>query len=280
MHFIKTRKIWYTISILMIVVCLFSIFTKGFNLGIDFLGGTSTIVKFADSSVDIGKLRTAVNDNNVVITKIVDDFIIKTKPQTVEKTKEFHQALEKSLGKFEILESDNIGPSIGKQLRSQSIWIVGLALLLILLYVTFRFELSYALGALFSEMHDAIFMIGMCSILQIEVNITTVVAILTILGYSINDTIVVFDRVREEVKNDKQKKDLADITNYSIYATLPRSINTSFTTLLTVIALYFWGGVTIREFALLLMIGILDGGYSSIFVAAPLMVGFKKMQEE
>jgi preprotein translocase subunit SecF len=278
MNFIKTRKIWYVFSILVLLFCVLSIFIKGFNVGIDFLGGTSTVLAYEDPKVELKNLRQALNSENVLITKIENNFIIKTKVLDDAQKKVFFGKLD-SLGKYKVLESDFIGPSIGKQLQSTSLWIIGLAIILILVYITFRFEFAYALAAMIAELHDALFMIGMCSVLQLEVNITTVVAILTILGYSINDTIVVFDRIREEIKINKDvKKDLADIADYSIHVTLARSINTSFTVVLTILALYLFGGVTIREFALLLMIGVIDGTYSSIFIASPLMVGFKKMQ--
>lgn len=279
MHFIKTKKIWYTISILVLLVGFYSIFTKGFNVGADFLGGSSMILRFQNKSVNINQVRAVAQDNNFVITKVAEDVFIKSKVMDEKQKSDFLAKLEKGLGRVEVLEFDTVGPSVGKQLQQQSIWIIGLAIVLILIYITIRFEFSYALAGIVAELHDALFMLGFCSMMGLEINITTVVAILTILGYSINDTIVVFDRIREEIANNKDhKKDLADIANESIHITLTRSINTSVTTLLAVMALYFFGGVTIRDFALLLLAGIVDGVYSSIFIASPLMIGFKKLQ--
>lgn len=277
--FIKARKFSYIFSILIILVGLGSVILKGFNLGTDFTGGNSIIVKFLDQSVNVAKVRATFNDNSIQITNVDNNIIIKTGILDEKQKEELFGKMQKGLGNFEILENSYVGPSIGKQLRSQALLILLCTVVIMLVYITFRFEFWYGVAAVIALVHDMFVMIGFGSLLQLEINTTFIAAILTILGYSINDTIIIFDRIREEVKNNKEKNGLAYLVNFSVNKTLARSINTLLTTMFTVLALYFFGGITTREFALILLIGMIDGGYSSIFVAAPLYFDLKKAQE-
>jgi preprotein translocase subunit SecF len=277
--FIKLRKFSYVFSIFVILLGLGSMIFRGFNLGTDFTGGNSIIIRFTDQSVNVSKVRTALADKSIQITNVGSDVIIKT-PLLEQKVKdELFAKMQKALGNFDVLENSYVGPSIGKQLRSQAFLILAVTVVIMLFYVTFRFEFWYGLAAVIALFHDMLVMLGFGSLLQVEVNTTFIAAILTILGYSINDTIIIFDRIREETKNNKEHKDLKTLINYSINHTMARSINTLATTMFTVLALYLFGGITIREFALMLLIGLVDGGYSSIFTAAPLYYDMKRSQD-
>jgi len=175
------------------------------------------------------------------------------------------------------LEADIVGPVIGKELRGQAIWALIIASLLIVAYVSFRFEFKYALAALFAVYHDAIITTGIVALLWRNIEIPFVAALLTILGYSINDTIVIFDRIRENVKKaGGSKKNFPALVNKSILQTLGRSVNTVLTVLFMVVALLIFGGATLRDFCFVLLIGFIAGTYSSIFVASPLVVMWEK----
>ena len=170
---------------------------------------------------------------------------------------------------MELLEVDIIGPTIGQELKETSVWIIVLVSIALLLYITWRFDLAFGLAALIATIHDGIITLSLASLLNIEINTAFVAAILTILGYSINDTIVVFDRIRENLVHVKDSQTIHPLVNKSIYQTLFRTINTSLTTLFVIVCLFVFGGTTIKGFALVLLIGILAGTYSSVFIASP-----------
>jgi preprotein translocase subunit SecF len=177
----------------------------------------------------------------------------------------------------ELLEADMVGPVIGKELRTQALWALLIASFLITLYVSFRFEFKYALAALLALYHDAILTTGFVAVFWRTVDIPFIAAILTILGYSINDTIVIFDRIRENLKKEGgSKRNFAQLVNESLLQTMSRSINTVLTVLFMVAALLVFGGATLWDFCLVLLVGFLCGGYSSIFIASPLLVLWEK----
>lgn len=279
MDFIGKWKIWLTVSLLVIMASLGSLVFKGLNKGIDFVGGHSILIQFNDPLVSVKAVRAAVNLDNVMITDLDKNIIFKTKLLTKDQETAFYNILKEEFGEYEVLESSMIGPSVGNQLRSQSLKIIFITIGLLLIYITFRFEFWYGLAAIIALCHDAIVILGFASFMQLEVNITFVAAILTVLGYSINDTIVVFDRIREESKENKSKLNLAKVANTAIKKTLSRSINTTLTTLFVVVSLVLFGGITIREFSLVILIGIIAGTFSSIFIASPFYVFLKKLQE-
>ena len=182
------------------------------------------------------------------------------------------EELKEEYGEVELLEADIIGPVIGKELRGQALWALLIASLGIIIYVSFRFEFKYAVAALFALYHDALITTGIIALLFRNIETPFVAAILTIMGYSINDTIVIFDRIRENKKRfAHKKKKFADIVNVSINETLARSINTTLTTVIVVLCVLFFGGETLKDFALVLLIGFVVGAYSSIFLASPIV---------
>jgi preprotein translocase subunit SecF len=297
--FIKYTSLWLLLS-LAVVVFTFSYagwrwLRTGsfFNLGIDFTGGTTLTIRF-EKLDQINSLEPArrsrertefLNGVRGIFAKsgfskaelqISDkDLMVRLHPIKVEEREKILVGLKEEFKSVELVESDTIGPTIGHELQRQAIWMIILVLLAITVYVSFRFEFWYGVASIVALFHDALVTLGFASLLNIEINIPFVAAIATILGYSINDTIVIFDRIRENVKT-MRREPFAKICDLSINQTLARSINTVLTTELTIIALLIFGGATIKDFTLTLFIGITSGCYSSIFNATPLLVIFKK----
>jgi len=278
-NFINKQKFATVLSLLIIIFSISSLIIKGGPiLSIDFTGGTVAQIKF-DNKINITKLRTILNESGFKGAQIVEfgspkEILIKT--QLSASSSEISQKLKMSLKENFILRRvESVGPRIGKELQSDALKAIGLALLLILIYISFRFDRYYALGSVAALIHDVIITLGVFSLLNYEINLSIIAAFLTIVGYSLNDTIVVFDRIRENIPSYK-KKTLDEIVNISLNHTLNRTIITSFTTLMVVVILYFFGGEVIHLFAFALIVGVVIGTYSSIFVASPVMTFFEK----
>jgi len=284
--FVEKKNLWLVIST---AVILLGFSLMGFralssqptlNYGIDFVGGNTFLLKLIDKEVQlndsklISDTRSALASYGLAKSQIQlsenNQLYIKTTSIDKNITSAILNDLKASLGNFEILEIDYIGPSIGATLKKQSLWIILFVSLSLLLYISIRFELSFGLAALAAVLHDALVIISVSSILSLEINTAFIAAILTILGYSINDTIVIFDRIREQLEKLKNKKSLIDITNISLNQTLLRTINTSITTLLVIGSLILFSDGTIKEFCLILLVGIISGTYSSLCIASPL----------
>lgn len=271
--FLGKRKIWYAISIIVIVCGLLSLAFRGLNLGIDFTGGNIMQLQF-EQTVTSEQLRDLVA-NYVETTPSIQEsdnntFLIRTEDMSEDTSSAMLSDIETNVSPFEILRNERIGPVIGKELIQNAWWALLLALALMLLYITIRFRFNFAVSAIVPLMHDALVMIGLFSILQVEVDSTFVAAILTILGYSINSTIVIFDRIREN-RELHPKQNFSELVNESINQTLGRSINTSVAVLLLVVCLFLFGGATTKAFALALVIGVVSGAYSSIFIAGSIL---------
>lgn len=282
-NFIKSRKIWYTISLVVLGLGLISMIFQGLNLGIDFTGGTIMYFKFDQgTNATVSDMRQILAQFNLdTASSIVEskeaDFeglIIRTKELQPDQIQEIEAAVKEAYPSSEVLSTEQVGPSIGKDLRWKALLALAIASALILLYISIRFQFKYAVAAIVALLHDAAVILAFFSIFQWEINTPFVAAILTIVGYSINDTIVIFDRIRENVKIQR-KVPFADVCNASLLETLPRSINTSFTTLLCVLALLIFGGASIKVFMTALLIGVVAGTYSSLCLAAPLLVTWK-----
>ncbi|SNZ07877.1 preprotein translocase subunit SecF [Persephonella hydrogeniphila] len=282
--FLRIKKQGYILSTVLVIASLIIIFTKGFNLGLDFTGGTSIQIRFIDK-VDIAELRAALRT-----VKLEDSLIQAIGTEGVEyeirvslkkgKSSEIVQKVKKALkekfgDKFEIRKIDYIGAVVGEELRKASVYSIVAVLIAILLYVGYRFEPVFAIGAVIPLFHDAIITLGIFSLIGEEVNLSVIAAILTVLGYSLNDTIIIFDRIRENIKL-RGKKNLLQLVNQSINENLSRTIITSGTTLFSVLALYLFGGESLKGFSLALLIGIIFGTYSSIYVASPLVVDLER----
>lgn len=282
--FVQNRKIWFSISAIVLIVGLVFGITKGMNVGIDFTGGTlleielhkyvatEEIREITDNYDKTANINMLGADRTTVQIRTIKDF------NNQERTEIFDQFKTKyDLADEDFLRADQFGPSVGKEIQNKAILAVILSAIGMLIYITFRFEFSFAISAIIALTHDVLIMTAMYAILRIPVNNPFVAAILTILGYSINDTIVIFDRIRENIRLAK-KKDYTQIANDSISQSLTRSINTSLTTFITVFTIYILGVEQIKEFALPLLVGIIGGTYSSIFIASPLWVMIKEKQ--
>ena len=278
-NFISKQKFTAFLSIALIIAGITSLIMKGGPLlSIDFTGGTVAQVKF-ENPVELAQLRSILSEYGFKGAEIVefgspDEVLIKT--QFSGSSSEISEQLTLALGKtFTLRRVESVGPKIGKELQNDALKAIGLALLLILMYITFRFDRYYALGSVMALIHDVLITLGVFSLLDYEINLSIIAAFLTIVGYSLNDTIVVFDRIRENIPK-YLKKTLNDVVNLSLNETLNRTVITSLTTMMVVVILFVWGGKVINLFAFALIVGIFIGTYSSLFVASPVMVFFEK----
>ncbi|MES0340826.1 MAG: protein translocase subunit SecF [Candidatus Humimicrobiaceae bacterium] len=280
--FIGKRKIWFTISLIVVLIGVAGYFIQGgFNFGIDFLGGSLIEVEF-DGSTDVGQIRDVLEDTGYgsSIIQQTDDnkYIIRIKAEEIGKSLEIEEkarildALDEGIGINPVLLQDRtVNPGFGSILIRNALIAMAVSLAGILIYVWIRFEFRFGATAIVTLAHDVLVTLGVYAILNREINTSTIAALLTIIGYSLNDTIVVFDRIRE---NTPQSRSLgyANVVNQSVNMTLSRSINTSITSLFPVILLLILGTTALKDFALALTVGIISGTYSSIFFASPLLV--------
>ena len=277
-NFIGKSKIWIIISLVMIIAGIAGYFIQGgFNLGIDFLGGSLIEVEFT-RDVDVAEVRSVMNDiglGNAVLQRTESDrFIIRTTPIDEETKNEMLNSLNEKIGTTgPPLQDRNVDPGFGKQITKYAFIAVGIGFVGILIYVWIRFEFRFGAAAILALVHDVLITLGVYAILNREINTSTIAAILTIIGYSINDTIVVFDRIRENTPMTG-KLGYIKVVNDSINVTLSRSINTSLTTLIPIILLLILGTTALKDFALALTVGIVAGTYSSIFIASPIVVAW------
>ena len=269
-------------SALLIIASIVLLLTKGLNYGVDFAGGTIVQVKY-QKDAPIDDIRHILNKtesySNASITEFgsPDEIIIKLTGSSSNLANDvgddIHKLLDKT-GKFEIRRVDMVGPKVGGELREKGIMALSLSLLVILIYVSFRFEWRFAIASILALIHDITIALGMISLFEIEVNLDILAAILTILGYSLNDTIIVFDRIREGVTTTKEKV-LSSLVNNSVSKTLSRTTLTSLTTFFVVLTLFALGGEIIHGFAFTMLVGVIVGTYSSIFIAASFLVELK-----
>ena len=275
----KAKQLTTLLSISLIVAGIVSLVTKGGPLlSIDFTGGTIAQIKF-DLAVDVAKLRNTLGEYGFTNAEIIkfgsqEEVLIKT--QFSGSSNEISEKLTTALGeKFTLRRVESVGPKIGRELQKEALVAIGLALMMILIYIAFRFDAYYALGSVAAIIHDVLITLGVFSLLSYEINLSIIAAFLTIVGYSLNDTIVVFDRIRENIPK-YMKKTLTEIVNLSLNETLSRTVITSLTTMMVVVILFIWGGEVINLFAFALIVGVFIGTYSSIFVASPVMLYFEK----
>jgi len=276
--FMRFRKIAAIFSLALVVVSAGLFFTKGLNFGIDFRGGILMEIR-TDGPADISKLRSTLNELNLGEVQLQEfgqptDVLIRIERQPGgEKGQQI--AVEKAkaaLGeKVNYRRTEFVGPKVGGELIEAGVTAVLLAMAAMLVYIWFRFEWQFGVGAVVALLHDVALTIGVFALLGLEFNLSTVAAILTIAGYSINDTVVVYDRVRENLRKFKQMS-LYELLNLSVNGTLSRTLLTSVTTLIALGALYFFGGEIIKGFSFAMIWGVIVGTYSSIFIAVPLLV--------
>lgn len=281
-NFVGRRMLAFALSAFLVFGSIGLFFGKGLNLGIDFLGGVLIEAK-TDGPAKVGELRSVIETLNLGDVTLQefgapDDVLIRIQRQEGgdEAQRVAVDAVKKALGDrvVEYRRTEFVGPTVGEELQETTIWAVLAAVGAILLYVWFRFEWQFGVAAIVALTHDVISIIGLFALFQFPFDLSTVAAVLTVAGYSINDTVVVFDRIRENMRRFK-KMPLIELYNLSINETLSRTVMTSLTTLLALVGLYVFGGAVIRDFTIALIWGILVGTYSSIAVATPLMLYMK-----
>ena len=284
--FNKFYKLFNLVSISLIIISILLLFFKGLNYGVDFKGGTLIELRANDSQINIFKLRQSLLNMNLGDVNIKqfgnqNDYLVKIEkkndnnPNFIQEIKE---DLIKSIGPgFNFRRVDNVGPKVSAELLKSGIIAIVLSLAAMLFYIWIRFERQFSLGAILALLHDVIITLGVFSLFNFEINLSIVAAVLTIVGYSMNDTVVIFDRVRENLKKFSDIK-IFDLTNISINETLSRTIITSITTLLALLSIYFLGGEILKGFSLAMILGVVFGTYSSIYIANPILVLLKVSQ--
>ena len=277
----KRSKIWFVISLLVIIPGLISMATRGFNFGIDFTGGTIMDLKF-EQPVSITQIRESLKpyglDGSTIQlsgeTSNVEtstDVMIRTVDLEENDRKAVMASIRSTVGNYEVMREEKVGATIGGELITNAVMALVISWGLIILYIAYRFEFRFGIAAVIALVHDILIVLTFFSFTQRQIDSSFVAALLTIVGYSINDTIVIFDRIRENLKlHFRRGGDLNELVNRSIYQTLTRSLYTVFTCMFTVLALYLFGGETTKDFAFALIIGFASGCYSSIFIASPL----------
>ncbi|KYO63970.1 protein translocase subunit SecF [Thermovenabulum gondwanense] len=276
----ERKYIWFFISLAIIFAGLISAAINGLNWGIDFTGGTILHYNMGQT-YELSEVRKTLTDLNIKdfeAKKAGDDgneLIIRTVVLSKDEQSKITESLKNKFSKIELIRAEKVDAVIGSELRKQAIVALIIANILMLAYISFRFQFISGIAAVLALIHDVLIVISWYALFRVPIDSSVIAVILTVVGYSINDTIVVFDRIRENLKNAK-KVSFNEIANISIAQTLARSINTSLTTLLTIIALNLFGGETIKDFTMALIIGIVSGTYSSIFIASPLWSIWRK----
>tara|TARA_Y100001970_G_C14189097_1_gene834298 strand:+ start:532 stop:1437 length:906 start_codon:yes stop_codon:yes gene_type:complete len=279
-------KFFNLVSVFLIIISLILLIFKGLNYGVDFKGGTLIELRTLDKTIKISDLRKSFNNMNLGDVSVKkfgkeNDFIVKfEKKASIEENfiKNLKSELTKDIGKsFDFRRVESVGPKVSSELLKSGLIAIGLSLGAMLIYIWIRFEWQFSLGAIAAIFHDVIITLGFFSLLSLEINLSIVAAVLTIVGYSMNDTVVIFDRVRENLRKFSDIK-IFDLTNISINETLSRTIITSVTTLLALLSIFFFGGEILKGFSFAMILGVLIGTYSSIYIANPILVSLRVSQ--
>ena len=285
-NFNKFYKLFNLISLSLVVVSVLLLFFKGLNFGVDFKGGTLIELRSNDKNINVTSLRQSFNkmnlgDFNVKKFGNENDFLIKIekKDTSANAIEVIKKDLISSLGgSFNFRRVENVGPKVSSELLKSGIIAIALSLAAMLFYIWIRFEWQFSLGAILALFHDVIITLGLFSLFSLEINLSIVAAVLTIVGYSMNDTVVIYDRVRENLRKFSDIK-IYELTNISINETLSRTIITSATTLLALVSIYLFGGEILKGFSLAMIMGVVFGTYSSIYIANPILVKLRVSQK-
>ena len=286
-NFSHFYKFFNLISLTLILLSLCLLLFKGLNYGVDFKGGTLIELRSNDTTVSISSLRQSflkMNLGDVSVKKFGNnnDYLVKFEKKQNNNSNfvnEIKSNLIKFLGPdFEFRRVESVGPKVSSELLKSGIIAIILSLTAMLFYIWIRFEWQFSLGAILALFHDVVITLGIFSLFNLEINLSIVAAILTIVGYSMNDTVVIFDRVRENLKKFSDIK-ISELTNISINETLSRTIITSITTLLALFSIYFFGGEILKGFSLAMILGVFFGTYSSIYIANPILIFLKVSQK-
>ena len=285
-NFNKFYKLFSVISTSLVILSILLLIFKGLNFGVDFKGGTLIELRAKDNQTNVSILRDAFNKMNLGDVNIKkfgeeNDFLIKIeKKDTSENIIQLIKTdLTKSIGNtYNFRRVENVGPKVSSELLKSGITAIFLSLVAMLFYIWVRFEWQFSLGAIIALFHDVIITLGLFSLLNLEINLSIVAAVLTIVGYSMNDTVVIYDRVRENLKKYSDIK-IFELTNKSINETLSRTLITSITTLLALMSIYLFGGEILKGFSLAMIFGVVFGTYSSIYIANPILVKLRVSQK-
>ena len=285
--FNKFYKLFNILSLSLILISLLLLIFKGLNYGVDFKGGTLIEIRSLDKTLNISDLRKSFNNLNlgdVTVKRFVNDndYVVKfEKKQSIEENfiENIKIELKKDIGNiFEFRRVESVGPKVSAELLKSGVIAIALSLGAMLIYIWIRFEWQFSLGAIIALFHDIIITLGFFSLLNLEINLSIVAAVLTIVGYSMNDTVVIFDRVRENLKKFSDIK-IYEITNISINQTLSRTLITSITTLLALLSIFIFGGAILKGFSFAMILGVIIGTYSSIYIANPILVRLNVSQK-
>jgi preprotein translocase subunit SecF len=274
------------ISLILVILSLILLTFKGLNYGIDFKGGTLIELRSSDNNINVSNLRDNLNQmdlGDVSVKKFGNDqdYLIKFENKNDSKNiiEEIRSNLDKSFGNnFDFRRVENVGPKVSSELLKSGVIAISVSLALMLIYIWIRFEWQFSLGAIIALFHDVIITLGLFSLLSLEINLSIIAAILTIVGYSMNDTVVIFDRVRENLRKYSDIK-IFELTNISINETLSRTLITSITTLLALFSIFFFGGEILKGFSLAMIFGVIFGTYSSIYIANTVLVRLNVSQK-
>ena len=285
-NFNKFYKLFNLISLSLVVASVLLLFFKGLNFGVDFKGGTLIELRSNDKNINVTSLRQSFNkmnlgDFNVKKFGNENDFLIKIekKDTSADAIEVIKKELTVTIGSaFNFRRVENVGPKVSAELLKSGVIAIALSLAAMLFYIWIRFEWQFSLGAILALFHDVIITLGLFSLFNLEINLSIVAAVLTIVGYSMNDTVVIYDRVRENLRKFSDIK-IFELTNISINETLSRTIITSVTTLLALVSIYLFGGEILKGFSLAMIMGVIFGTYSSIYIANPILVRLRVSQK-
>ncbi len=284
--FNKYYNLSNVISLILFIISIFFLIFKGLNYGVDFKGGTLIELRSDNTDYKTEDIRGAFNKLNLDDLSVKKfgtegDYVIKFKRSDLNEPdfiKNLKNDLDNYLEDYSFRRVENVGPKVSAELLQDGVTAIAIALAAMLIYIWFRFEWQFSIGAIIAIFHDVIITLGIFSLLSLEINLSIVAAVLTIVGYSMNDTVVIFDRVRENLKKYADIK-IFDLTNLSINETLSRTLITSVTTLLALLSIFFFGGEILKGFSFAMILGVILGTYSSIFIANPVLVYFKVSQK-
>lgn len=288
---VKRTRLWFFLSLCVIISGIVSMCTQGFNLGIDFTGGTIIELRF-QKEVTLAEVRDVLREyslDNSTIQFSGDTANAESAPTVMVRSVDLEEderkavmaSLKQQLGDYDVLREEKVGATMGAELIMNALWALALSWVMIVLYVSYRFEFKFGISSILALVHDILIVLSVFSLTQRPIDSSFVAALLTIVGYSINDTIVIFDRIRENLKlHFRRGGDINELVNTSIYQTLTRSIYTVCTVLFTTFALYWFGGDTTKDFSFALLVGFFAGCYSSIFIASPIWVVLRNFSEK
>ena len=285
--FNKFYKSLNLVSLILVCISILFLIFKGLNFGVDFKGGTLIELRVNGENITISNIRDTFNKMNLSGVKVKQfgnetDFIVKFQFDT-NQNRNLIQDIKSNINStfnnsIEFRRVENVGPKVSDELLNSGLIAIGLSLFAMLFYIWIRFEWQFSIGAILAIFHDVIITLGIFSILSLEINLSIVAAVLTIVGYSMNDTVVIYDRVRDNLKKYADIK-IFDLTNISINETLSRTLITSVTTLLALLSIFFFGGEILKGFALAMILGVIFGTYSSIYIACPILVNLRVSQK-